>query len=142
MKRKFEKISPLELAVLLLTVLFAAGTILWFLLAGPRQGAAVVEKDKTSQGELPQAEAPGILPGERININTASISDLTRLPGIGESRAADIAAWREENGGFAAIEDLMQVSGIGEGIFEGVKDYITVVAPTEGGESHGEDTGS
>lgn len=67
-----------------------------------------------------------LLPEERINLNTAPVKDLARLPQIGEKRAADIAAWREEHGPFLAEEDLMKVSGIGEGIFAQVKRYITV----------------
>ena len=141
MTRKFEKISPLELAVLLLTALFAVGTLLWFLLAGPRQEVQVVKTGELS-GQLPQVEAPGILPGEKIDLNTASPADLTRLPGIGEGRAEAIAAWREENGPFAAVEDIMNVSGIGEGVFEGLKDYVTVGETAEEGASHGEDPGS
>ena len=48
------------------------------------------------------------------------------LPGIGEKRAADIIADREANGPFRLPEDLTRVSGIGEGILEGLIDYITV----------------
>ena len=81
------------------------------------------------------------LEGEILDLNTASEADLTRLPGIGEKRAADIAAWREENGGFAAEEELMEVSGIGEGTYERVAPYITVGEEEEGG-AHGADTGS
>ena len=49
-----------------------------------------------------------------------------RLPGIGESRAADIVAYRQEHGPFESPEELMEVKGIGAGIFEKVKDYITI----------------
>ena len=67
-----------------------------------------------------------LLPDERINLNTAPGKDLARLPQIGEKRAADIAAWREEYGPFLVPEDLMKVSGIGEGIFAQIEEYITV----------------
>ena len=45
---------------------------------------------------------------------------------IGEKRAVDIVAWREEHGPFLVPEDLMKVSGIGEGIFAQIEGYITV----------------
>ena len=61
----------------------------------------------------------------KININTASASELTLLSGIGEGRAADIIKYREENGDFSRIEDIMKVSGIGEKTFEEIKDRIT-----------------
>ena len=62
----------------------------------------------------------------RININTASAEVLTQIPGVGNSRAESIVAYREEHGDFARIEDIMKVSGIKTGIFEGMKDYICV----------------
>ena len=61
-----------------------------------------------------------------IDINTASLSELDRLSGIGESRAMDIIRYREENGNFSQIEDIMKVPGIGEKTFEEIKGQITV----------------
>ena len=62
----------------------------------------------------------------KININEATAEELTALSGIGESRAADIIAYREKNGDFSRIEDIMHVSGIGEKTFEEIKERITV----------------
>lgn len=59
-----------------------------------------------------------------ININTASKEELMQLPGIGESRAFSIIAYREKNGGFNDIKDIMNISGIKEAAFEKIKDYI------------------
>lgn len=61
-----------------------------------------------------------------VNINTADKAGLMTLPGIGESRADSIIAYRQENGGFAEIEDIMQVSGIKEGAYQKLKDKICV----------------
>lgn len=61
-----------------------------------------------------------------VDINKAGIEELCTLPGIGESRAADIVAYRKEHGSFASIEDIMQVSGIKENAFSRIKDKITV----------------
>ena len=63
---------------------------------------------------------------DRLNINTATAKELTRLSGIGEKKAAEIVAYREENGGFSDIAELMRVSGIGEKTFAEIKDEITV----------------
>lgn len=61
-----------------------------------------------------------------ININTADASELVTLPGIGESRALSIIAYREENGAYSKIEDIMNVSGIKEAAFSKIKDRICV----------------
>ena len=61
-----------------------------------------------------------------VNLNTAGMDELMTLSGIGESRAQAILTYREENGGFSSIEDIKNVSGIGEGIFERIKNMITV----------------
>lgn len=61
-----------------------------------------------------------------VNINTADVSLLTTIRGVGESRAESIIAYREENGGFSSIEDIMKVTGIKEGLFNKIKDQITV----------------
>lgn len=61
-----------------------------------------------------------------VNINTASIQELTVLNGIGESKAKAIVNYRDKNGKFKTIKDIMNVSGISETLFSKIKDYITV----------------
>ena len=59
-----------------------------------------------------------------VNINIAGISELTTLPGIGESRAESIIAYRETHGAFSKIEDIMKISGIKGAAYEKIKDRI------------------
>lgn len=61
-----------------------------------------------------------------ININTASREQLMSITGIGETRALAIIEYREKNGAFSAIEDIMKVDGIKQGMFDKIKDQITV----------------
>ena len=63
---------------------------------------------------------------EKVNINTASQSELDGLPGIGDSIAKRIIDYREQNGNFKSIEELKEVKGIGEAKFEEIKDRVTI----------------
>lgn len=64
--------------------------------------------------------------GGKININQASKEELMKLTGIGEAKANQIITYREEMGKFQKIEDIMNISGIKEGVFNNIKDDITV----------------
>ena len=61
-----------------------------------------------------------------VDINSASVEELDKLPGIGPTTAKNIIAYRDENGPFARIEDIVNVSGIGSATFDDIKDLITV----------------
>ena len=61
-----------------------------------------------------------------VNINQATKEQLMTLPGIGEVKAAQIVSYRETNGAFSSIEDIMNIEGIKDGVFQKIKDYITV----------------
>lgn len=62
----------------------------------------------------------------KININAAPASELVRLKGIGEVKAAAIIKYRNENGGFKSVDELINVSGIGKKTLEKIRDYVTV----------------
>ncbi|GFH39685.1 helix-hairpin-helix domain-containing protein [Lactococcus insecticola] len=74
------------------------------------------------------ANATGTSAGasEKVNLNTADLTQLQTLSGIGAKKAQDIIDYREQNGNFKAIEDLSQVSGFGEKTLEKLKESITV----------------
>lgn len=61
-----------------------------------------------------------------ININTATISELCTLDGIGRSTAAAIVDYRTNTRRFEDIHDIMQISGVGEKTFERIKTKIRV----------------
>lgn len=61
-----------------------------------------------------------------INLNQATKEQLMTLTGIGEARAKDIIAYREEHGAFQTIEDIMKVPGIKEAAFGKIKNEIVV----------------
>ena len=61
----------------------------------------------------------------KLDINTADMEELDRLPGVGEMLSQRIIAYREANGGFESVEEIMLVEGIGESLFAGMRDMIT-----------------
>jgi len=63
---------------------------------------------------------------ETININTADMNCLTRLPGVGPKFAERIIEYRQVHGGFKKPEDIKNIKGIGDKKFDKMKDIITV----------------
>lgn len=72
------------------------------------------------------ATADSATNGEKVNINTASLSELMTLPGIGETLAQRIIDHRETYGKFTAVEELTEVNGIGEKKLANLMEYATV----------------
>lgn len=136
------KISRVEAWILGLTLLFVAATTGWFLYENQNRELVRIEVSRAagSVETVVTADnpAPGLLEGERININTAPTGDLERLPGIGPARARDIVEYRETMGPFAGVESILEISGIGEKTYERIVDYITV---SEGGDGYAADSG-
>lgn len=62
----------------------------------------------------------------KVNINTASKTQLETLPGIGTVTASKIITYREQNGSFSKPEDIKKVSGLGDAKYSAIKDLITV----------------
>ena len=67
-----------------------------------------------------------IIKNNKININTANVSELKQITGIGESTANKIIDYRENVGKFKKIEDIKEVKGIGESKFESLKNKIII----------------
>jgi len=63
---------------------------------------------------------------QKINLNRAEVWLLEALPGIGESRAQAIIAYRHQNGPFHNINELIKVEGIGTATYEKIKHLIAV----------------
>ena len=66
-----------------------------------------------------------------LNLNTATLDQLTALPGIGPKTAQLILEYRTKSGGFKKIEELMNVKGIGEKSFLKIKPLVSAPPKTD-----------
>ena len=64
-------------------------------------------------------------PGERIDLNRATVAELMRLPGVGERKAKAIVE-RRQKAPFRRPEDVVQVKGFGPAWFQKVKGNLVV----------------
>jgi len=69
------------------------------------------------------ADAPS---SNAININTASVDELEKLPHIGRKTAEAIVDFRTVNGPFRRIEQLMQIRGVSEERFANLRPHIKI----------------
>lgn len=72
--------------------------------------------------------------GRPVNVNTASMAELTGIRGIGEAKARAIVEHRDKNGPFRSVDELRNVTGIGDKMLSSLRDQVTV------GEATGADT--
>ena len=126
------KLSKWEGAIVVLSALFLAFTAGWFLRGTSPSEPLRVETQRKLEVTVTAFPAPTPeAPREKININTADAEALKSLPGIGEKRAADIIADREEKGPYRFPEDITRVKGIGEETLAELLDYITTGEETQ-----------
>ncbi len=78
--------------------------------------------DSTRSGDEPQINSGTVL---NINLNTAEISELTELPGIGPALAKRIRAYTDQHGPFKNKSDLVLVKGIGEKLYARIQGLVT-----------------
>ena len=65
-------------------------------------------------------------PAQPVNINTATISQLETLPGIGPNTAKAIVDFRNHSGPFQRVEDLLAIKGISKSKLEKLRPYVTI----------------
>ena len=87
--------------------------------------APVLVAAAPTQAEQTPAQKP------TVNLNTATIEQLTTLPGIGPKTAERIIEYRTKSGGFKKIEELMNVKGIGEKSFLKLKPLVSAPPKTD-----------
>jgi len=66
-----------------------------------------------------------LLPGDRIDIDRADVSEITRLPRVGPALAQRIVAWRTEHGPFGSLSRLDSVSGVGPKLLDAIQPFVS-----------------
>lgn len=61
-----------------------------------------------------------------VNLNTATVDELSAIDGIGEKRASDIIAYRQVIGRYKSVEEIKNIKGIGDSLYNQVAPYLTV----------------
>jgi len=89
----------------------------------------VKDTTRTSQQQISQPSKSNdkkpVVEG-RININTADVDELVKLPGIGPTKARSIIDYRNKNGKFSSVDDLLNIKGIGEKTLEKLRNSVTI----------------
>ncbi len=121
-------------AALLLALLALAGAAVRLALA-PATAAApgdvrLVSVDTPPAGGLAATArsaarlARPLLPGERVDLDRADVTEITRLPRIGPAFAQRIVAWREQHGAFGSLARFDSVPGVGPKLLESLRAYV------------------
>jgi len=122
-------------AALLLASLALAGAGVRFLLSpSPKSPPGDVQLQATTRS--PGADlretarraaslARPLAPGERIDLDRADVTEITRLPRVGPALAQRIVAWRTQHGAFGSLERLDSVPGVGPKLLDAIRPFVT-----------------
>lgn len=130
------KERKIALVLLMLTLTFAGFCVGLFIGKQREPASVTIYTTKTPTATVSESTAAPESPPEStqgaayvdglLDINLASVEDLTTLPGIGPALAQRIVDYREQNGRFSSVEELHNISGIGEKRLSAILEYITV----------------
>ena len=112
-------------ALTLLALVSLAGGVWLVVSPGPSPGVEITRPAPTATAlAAPESAASEPQQTELIDLNTATASELTALPGIGEVLAARIVEHRNANGPFVRLDQLMAIQGIGPITYERIRPLV------------------
>lgn len=123
---KENKNTPLLL--LLMTTMLFAGILVGTLIG---RSSAPINVDNSINNRPAQTLPQYTLPYQtnqtgKINVNVATVDELTLLPGIGMETAKRIIEYRTKYGIFESLDELTKVKGVGENTIDKIRPYATV----------------
>ncbi|MGF6886190.1 competence protein ComEA [Nocardia sp. GAS34] len=92
----------------------------------PQLGSAIIPANERPPSARTSGAAMPSGPAAKVNLNTASESELDSLPGVGPATARNIVAWRTEHGRFTAIDQLAEIPGIGPSRLNRLRGLVTL----------------
>lgn len=113
------RLSPTERVVLILMLLAILVLVAYRIFDAVPKAESGVVIEQTAASGAPVEDAP-------VDLNAADRAALLTLPGIGETKADAILAYREAHGPFKRVDDLLNVSGIGPSTVDGLRDRVIV----------------
>ena len=124
MLKKNRNILLIALLLCFFYLLLLFGSVSAFM---PAAGAKVVARQASQDRLLTGRDSRArLLPGEKLDLNSASPEELSLLEGIGPALSDAIVLYRESNGPFETEDELLLVPGIGEKKLAAILDHITV----------------
>lgn len=91
-----------------------------------------IENGKFSAEQMDDTQGTEGIAARKVDLNHATEQELMTIPGIGLAKAKSIIQYREENGSFSKTEDIMKIEGIKQGIYNKMKEFITVQSGGQG----------
>ncbi|WP_324194028.1 ComEA family DNA-binding protein [Nocardia blacklockiae] len=92
----------------------------------PQLGSVVIPGGRSTPAPAGSGVSPPPAPLAKVDLNTATESELDTLPGVGPATARAILAWRTEHGRFTTVDQLAEVTGIGPSRLARLRDLVTV----------------
>ena len=116
------KMNRAEIAIIAVTAVFLFSIGGYAFGRNSRNLEVAMPQSETVANEEKEADPAG----EKLDLNTATVDDLVKLPNIGDKRAKAIIAYREEIGGFRSVFQLESVPGIGPTLLEDLMQHLCV----------------
>ncbi len=109
--------------IIFVIVIFMAGVLLLGIYIGRLTSENTVDVSKIPENTetVPEETQPSL-----IDLNTATVQELSQIPGLSHQLAAEIIAYREEYGKYVDVDELLEIDDMTKAIYNQIINYVTV----------------